>query len=273
MWHESQPVGSCEAALVTLGSPRPKRSFCSRCSTTSTATGLRGGPKPSSRKTSESLGSRSTKHSRGCAIVGCSLSMSRVDRGERHAIGSETLAHCNLSHNPTGSMAQTCRVSGASCHRATCRLTWLEVITTHVRRSAGLSSLDVLRPTHRPTRPHPSSVAKKNLIHTIGQLAARCPSGEEAQRDLTLRARKRATRHLPAWLRSCPLPGAPADDREAGGSGLYLLAVGTRDKRDVWGLSAQPKVRAGGNAMEEETSGRAGHPMWQDKQRIESRKR
>lgn len=123
-----------------------------------------------------------------------------------------------------------------------------EVITTHVPRSTGLSSLDVVRPTHRPTRPHPSLVAKKNLGHAIGQLAARCPSGEEAQRDLTLRARKRATRHLPAWLRSCPLPGAPADYSRVSGSGLYLLAVGTRDKRDVWGLSAQPKVRARGGA-------------------------
>lgn len=83
-------------------------------------------------------------------------------------------------------------------------------------------------------------------IPVIGRLAVRCPSGEEAQGALALGARKgvRAVHLLPAWLRSCRLPAALADDEGMGGSGLRSRAVRSRGG-DAWGRPAWPQYARG----------------------------
>lgn len=249
VWHEHLSARSCEAGHSPTTSSHQARRLCCSLSLTVPMPPVNAfHPRSDSPKIWECLGWGCVKQLPHSLRRTQSRLWRKAGRGNRPDTGS----HCRPIYG------QLCNpylgtVMGNYCARIGSVVMGnsvaTKVITTYVSRSTGLSYLDVARPTHRPKRPHPSSLLTKTPIHTIGRLAARCPSGEEAQRDLTLRARKRAAPSVPAWLRSCRLPAAPADYSGVSGSGLYLLAVGTRDKRDVWGLSAQPKVRARGGAF------------------------
>lgn len=162
MWRESPHAGCSVRASASSTSPRLRRLFSSRCSTTSAGTGSRGGRKRTLHGICASLVSGSTTHRHGCAIGGYSSSTSQDVRGGRRAIGSETRAMFNLSSQTTSAPPQTCQVCGASRTSSTCRPTWLEGKETYAGRSSEFQS-------------------SQRSIGAIGQLAARCPSGEEAQ--------------------------------------------------------------------------------------------
>jgi hypothetical protein len=136
VWPRSRHGGSCAAASVTSSYRTPKRSSCSRCSITSTRAGLRGDRKLISRATSGSPASGSTRRRAGCAQRVSSSSTSRVVRGERLAIGLETLGLRNLSSQATCLRGRTCQLCGASRTSLTCLPTLLEVDRAHGARSA-----------------------------------------------------------------------------------------------------------------------------------------
>lgn len=198
MWRESLHAGCSVRASGSTASPRPKRSSCSPCSTTSAKTGSRGVRNGTSRRTSGSLVSGSVRRSFGSWLAGCSSRTKRVDLGVRLGSGSATREWLNLSSQLTGWSRRTCQVSPASRMLLTCRPTWPEGKETHVRRSSELQS-------------------SRTSSSSIGQLAARCPSGEEAQGEVTLGARQHASSRVCRCSWSYALPRALADDGEWSG--------------------------------------------------------
>lgn len=121
----------------------------------------------------------------GSASVGCSSSMNRGVRAGLRGTGSGTLARSQHVRPRDMLNRQTCQVCGAGRTSSTCRPTWLEGRRTHVGRSTELRARSSMRPRAR-RGPAPMSWPGGSIEQTStpGRLAARGPSGEEAQRDL-----------------------------------------------------------------------------------------
>lgn len=115
-----------------------------------------------------------------------------------------------------------------------------EVRTTHVGRSAA-----PWRALPGATRSLVCSRMDSRSTSTIGRLAGRCPSGEEAQREVTLGTRQPHGRHVPACSRSCPLPRALADDGEQEGTRPPRTPDRCRGGRDLWGLERRVQYARG----------------------------
>lgn len=227
MWRASRHDGCSERASGSTISQTVRHSSCSLFSITSAETESRGDLRRISRETFAYPGSGSMCRRGGFASEGCSSKLNRGGRGERRATDSGTRARSNLSSQTTRRPRQTCQLCGASRTSSTCRPTWLEGRTTYVSRSAHVHRLRLARPAHRPAGRFSSIMSIIRSSYAIGQLAARCPSGEEAQGDLTLRARQQLARHVPACSRLLP-----ADDGElAAGS---IRSAGLR-LRNGWG--------------------------------------
>lgn len=216
VWHESQHAGFFVGASVTLGSPRLRRLFSSRFSIMSTRRASLGGHKRSSLLIFGSPGSRSTKRSRGLGIAGSSSSMRRVDRVALPVIGSVMFGVFNLSRELTCCGRQTCRVSGATLHPATCRVTWLEGIKTYVRRSAGLAALVIASPVS--TAVTVIEITKSQEHHHSGR-AACCSTlprrgtggGEHTSRPQPAKSRRADGRYCAASRRRWLITGRWAD--------------------------------------------------------------
>lgn len=237
-------LGGSLAAAYELSACRCTRGgCCSRSSTVPTKTGSHGRRNSGSPRTSASLGRRSRKLSAGCEMSARSSNTNRVGPGGLPGIGSVT-SHHNLPERRAGLHLRTCPFHGAGWHRDTCPPAGHKDRTTHVGRSAA-----PWRALPGATRSLRSLVCSKGpssaLIDIIGRLAGRCPSGEEAQRDVALVARQHRLRHASACSRSCRLPAALAGDDEQEGGSVSSLADSHRDGRDPWGHPAQPQYARG----------------------------
>lgn len=246
MWFVPQ-FGGCS---VVAGSPasasrRASRSFSLSSSTTPMP---RGSASPRNRRSQRSQGWNglaSAKPSPLSSTPASSRSSSPAGPASRPGIGSRRRSgygplgspYGGRGYGPLGMPYRPNRYGPPSGH---------EVISTHVRGSAGL-----WRRLPAPTRSLRSLVCSEGpsmmLIDTIGRLAGRCPSGEEAQPDVTLGARHGRVSNASVSRRSPlrRLPATLADDGEQEHTHLPLLADSHRDGRDAWGHPTQPQCARG----------------------------
>lgn len=257
MWHESQPAGCCAAASVSSTSRRWKRSCSSRSSITSTRAGSRGAHRPTSPATSGSRVRRSSRHRLASAISVFSSRTNLAGRGARLGIGSVTHEHSHMSAQATCRRGRTCRITGTTSRWSTCRTIGLEGKDMCGGRSAGDRSRR-LASSCAPDRHRSGIRESSSLISRIGQLAARCPSGEEAQRDLASGARQQLDRLDTACSRSCRLPAALADDVQRVDGRVSSLASGRGDG-SLWLVASATTVRAR-EAAEQVSEQRASEP-------------
>jgi hypothetical protein len=148
--------------------------------------------------------------------------MSLGGRGGPRGIGSSS----NWPVTRASWWRSTSPSHGASWWFATSPRDGHEVRTTHVGRSS-----ELWRRLPAPTRSLRSLVCSRIKTKTssrIGRLAGRCPSGEEAQRDVALAVRQYRARHVSDCSRSCRLPAALAGDDEWEGDWLSSLAARSR---------------------------------------------
>lgn len=182
MWPESLHAGYSERGSEISGSRRLKRS-CSSLSSTTPRRASRGARRPGCPASFGSLGHRSTKRRADYGRSGLSSSTSRAVRAERPAIGSGTFERFRHVRSHDRLRGRTCRITGASSTWSTCPTIGPEGRSTSDGRSSHVQS-------------------SHTCITLSGQLAARCPSGEEAQGEVTSGSRSR----------SCPLPRALAGE-------------------------------------------------------------
>lgn len=242
MWSVPQ-YGGCSAAAGSpdSGSRPASRSFSSYSSTTPTQ---RASASPRNRRSQKNQawnGQAFAKPSPLSSTAASSRSSSQVDLASRPGIGSRQRSgygplgspYGGRGYGPLGMPYRPNRYGPPSGH---------EVISTHVRGSAGQ-----WRRLPAPTRSLRSLVCSKGpsmmLIVAIGRLAGRCPSGEEAQPDVTLEARRGRMSNASVSRRSLlrRLPATLADDGEQEHTRLPSLADSHRDGRDPWGHPAQPQ--------------------------------
>lgn len=245
MWpvlNESIPDGSRAVGCASSGCRCTKGGCCSRSSTVPTRTGSRGRHSFGSPRISELLGRLSRMRSAGFVTWARSSSTSPGAQDVRLGIGSVT-SRRNLPACRAGWRRGTCLFHGAGWHRDTCPPVGHEGRTTHVRRSA--VAMRALPGARRSLRSLCVIRMDSRITSTIGWLAGRCPSGEEAQREVTLGTREPHGRHVPACSRSCPLPRALAGYGEQEPGRVSSLADGHRGGRDLWGFPGRVKYARG----------------------------
>lgn len=179
------------------------------------------------------FGSRSRCSSRSDS----SRSSSPEARGDQPAIGSRFRRTYGQLCNPylgrlTGNYRARNRRAATGNPVAT------KVVTAHGPRST--ASWRALPGATRSLRSLMCSKGPSSaLIDTIGRLAGRCPSGEEAQRDVGLEKRQDRERHVAGCSRSCRLPAALAGDDEQEGGWLTSLTGRGRHGTGVWRFSGR----------------------------------
>lgn len=198
VWLDSLPGGYSAAVSQLQGSAHMTRSCCWRSSIAQTRTASRGRHRCGSRLSSAWRGQRFSSACRGYLNPESSRSMSRGALVVRPGIGSAL----NLPESRSGWRRETCPNDGAGSDSSTCPTDGHEVTTYLVST----------RHHYRINRSGSSRTRR---------LAGGCPSGEEAQRDLTLGARQQRASHLPAWS-----PPLQADDDAL--AGCSTLAAGSR---------------------------------------------
>lgn len=215
MWLDSRSGRSSGVVSQHPASGPTTRSCCSRSSTAQTDRASRGPHKSGSALSSAWRVPRSRRVSLGSSRRDSSWSMNRAVRGGRRGTGSAR----NLPDSRSGWCRETCPINGAGWERATCPTGGHEVTTRFVRCSR-VSSMG------------------ESCIDTIGQLAARCPSGEEAQGEVTLGVGHGLARSRSRWLMMTRWQDARS--RHPGG--------GSVDADNVAASQPEHKTRAGGAA-------------------------
>lgn len=245
MWPESRSVGFCVAGGSPLSDSRPARPSSSSSSSTMptqrVSPSQRSRRSPKSRACSDRVSGRRSPHS---STVASSRLWTRAVQRSQPGIGSRPRSvygplgspYDGDRYGPLGMQYRPDRHGLPSGH---------EVRTTHVDRSA--VPWRALPGATRSLRSLVCSRMDSRITSTIGRLAGRCPCGEQAQREVTLAARKgvRAPHHLSRWSRSCRLPAALADDGEQEGTRLPRTPDGRRGGRDLWGLERRVQYARG----------------------------
>ena len=215
MWLASRPTGCSAAESSRAFRRRPARaSSSSVCRVTRTARTLRGPGAVSSLQRpacSDRASTRRSRHSSRKGSFRCSLQGAKA-AGTRRSIWSDQTANYGLPSRPYlrrcyGSLRMPNTGHGYGLPSEP------EVEISHVRGSSELQS----------RRVHPSR---------SGRLAGRCPSGEEAQSDLTSGARQQPAGADPAWPRLLRLMTSRWQDalsrQSADGTVEALEVAGTR---------------------------------------------
>lgn len=177
------------------------------------------------------LDSAFVSRSRCSSISDSSRSSSLEVRGDRLDIGSRSRRTYGQLCNPylgrlTGNYRACNRIAATGNPVAT------KVVTTHVLRSA--VAVRALPGARRSLRSLCVIRMSSLTSSSIGRLAGRCPSGEEAQSDEALGARQRGTGRVPAWSLLRRLPAPLADDGEQEDARSPLPAGCHRDGREPW---------------------------------------
>jgi hypothetical protein len=192
-----------------------------------TRPGSRGRRSTPSRRSSTSRARRCRQRSLVCWSSRLWWCTRRGGRGDRLGIGSafnrpDHRASCGRSTSP---------IHGASWGASTSPMSGHEVVATHGGRSAvAVRALPGARRSLRSLPPR--SDRPIDSCSLIVPLAARCPSGEEAQRDVGLGARRGGRRREPAWS---PLRRLPASRLGISGGRVLEATTEARARTAVSG--------------------------------------